>query len=110
MIFVQCQQAGDMVDLAAGQHHRSKRAVPRPTAGMELRRDVDLLAQIGRCVDQYPTLAVRGGRDRRLRSRQSERIAGPRPPEAPSLLFHCGNPPPAADPRTTTRNTARLAS
>ena len=61
------QQACDRVDLAIGQDHARDRAVTQLSClGMKLRRRDQLLAQVGRGVDQEPVRAVGADRDRGL--------------------------------------------
>ena len=65
--FAHRQQARDRIDLAIGQDHAGDRAVAQLAGlGMKLRRRDQLLAQIGRGVDQKPVLAVGADRDRGL--------------------------------------------
>ncbi len=61
------QQPGDRIDLAIGQDHAGDRAVAELAGlGVKLRRRDQLLAQIGRGVDQKPVRAVGADRDRGL--------------------------------------------
>src|SRR3954469_5640362 len=61
------QQPGHRVDLAVSQDHARDRAVAQPIfLGMKLRRRGQLLAQIGRGIDEVPVLAVAAYRDRGL--------------------------------------------
>ena len=85
----------------SGSRLRSARSAG-PARGMEDRVRLDLLAQIGRGVDQEPALAVAAHRQRRLGA------PGMRPGspararrQASAFEFHWGKPPPAAAPKTT---------
>src|SRR3546814_9350730 len=73
------EQAGHVVDVAVGQHHGMDRTVPHALARMKLAALEDLLAQVGRGVQQHPALAVGGDRYRGLAGRGRQRVAAPRP-------------------------------
>ena len=63
--FAQGQQPGDRIDLAIGEQHPGNGRVPHlASLGMQGRGGRNLLADIGRSVDQEPVLTVRadGGR------------------------------------------------
>ena len=100
LALAQRQQAGDVVDVAIGQHDRRDRAMPRRRFRMQRRRRQDLLAQVGRGVEQDPALPVGADRERALRAPARRRICSPGTPADRQALFHCGKPPPAAEPRT----------
>ena len=102
------QQACDRIDFAVGQDHAcNRRMAQRAGLGMQLRRGIQLLAQIRGGVDQEPVLAVATEGDRGLGSMKLMAVArAARQPSQPQ--FHCGTPPPAAAPRTTTRSMIRL--
>ena len=67
----QAEEARDMVDIAVRQGDRFDRARTRAVLGGrgQLRRRCDLLAQIGRGVEEKPVLTVAADRCRGLRSR-----------------------------------------
>lgn len=71
-----------MVDIRVGQHHRRNRAraLGAVGAGMELGTFIDLLTQIGRRVEDYPTTTIGADSGRRLRPRTDIRIARASPP------------------------------
>ncbi len=62
LAFAHRQQAGDMVDLAAGQQHGLDRGMAQVALRPQRRGRQQLLAEIGRGVDQQPALVV--GADR----------------------------------------------
>src|SRR3981189_31403 len=65
--FAHRQQPGYRVDLAVGQDHARDRAVAELAIfGMKLRRRSQLLAQIGRGIDEIPGLGVAAYRNRGL--------------------------------------------
>ena len=66
MALAQAQEPGDMVDVTVGQHHRGDRAVPGRCLRVQCRRGKDLLAQVGRGVEQHPALVVGRNRERAL--------------------------------------------
>ncbi len=49
LAFAQVQQAGDMIDIGIGQHHRCQGTGAQPVIRSRLKRTivVDLLAQVG---------------------------------------------------------------
>ncbi len=81
------EQAGDRVDLAIGQDHAGNRTVAELTIlGMQLRRGSELLAQIGRGVDEKPVRAVAAHRDRGLRAPEVWLLASRRPANRTSAI------------------------
>jgi hypothetical protein len=74
----QAQQAGDLVDLTAGQHYGLDRTAAQIAAGVQCRGGADLRAEIGGCVEQRPGLAVGRHCEPALGARFHPRIAGPR--------------------------------
>ena len=65
--FAHRQQACDRIDLAVGQDDAGDRTVTQPAGRrMKLRGRDQLLAQIGRGIDQEPVLAVGADRNRSL--------------------------------------------
>ena len=78
---------GDGIDFAIGQDHAGDRAVAKlPGLGMKLRRRDQLLAQIGRGVDQEPVLAVGADRDRGLGALEFGMFASRRPANRTSAI------------------------
>ena len=99
----QAQEAGHVIDIAVGQHHGGDRARAQAAIGArrQLRRGGELLAQVGRGVEQHPALPVPGSRPARTACAR----ANPARPLRTSaqlrqLQLTCGNPPPAAEPST----------
>ena len=78
--FAQVQEARHGVDVAVGQHHRGDGGRAQSGGGLERRRGLDLLTEVGRGVDDHPALTVRREGDRGLRRGQSRLVARPRPP------------------------------
>src|SRR3546814_4922142 len=78
----QGEQPGHVIDVAVGQHHRTDRAVAHAVARMELAALEDLLAQVGRGVQQDPVLAIGRHRHRGLAGGTRQGIAAPRPPRS----------------------------
>ena len=70
------QQARDRIDVGAGQDHAFDRRGAQPVARVEDRLRLDLLAQIGRGVDQEPALAVAAHCQRGLRAPLRAGITG----------------------------------
>ena len=61
------QKPGDRIDFAVGQDDARYRAVTKlPGFGMKLRRCDQLLAQIGRRIDQKPVISIGADRNRSL--------------------------------------------
>ena len=92
-----------MVSSEPGDRRVPVRARPQPGEGLDLRAD------LRRGVDQEPGLAVGADGDRLLRARA--RAAARRAGASRQLAqpqFHCGKPPPAAEPRTRIFTTAAL--
>ena len=100
LAFPQAQQARDLIDLGAGEQHRFDRASARATARMQRLRLPNLLGKIGEALinTQFSPSAVTArlawvrGRTRASPA-HAKRHVGQR-------QFHCGKPPPAAEPRT----------
>ena len=110
LALTQGEEACHIVDLAARQYHGLDGRIAQPARGgpkPAIRQD--LLTQIRRCVDDDPIAAVRRDGDGCLRAggacspARAARLTGP-------LQFHCGTPPPAADPRTRIRKAMSLAA
>jgi len=70
------QQAGDRIDLAAGQDHSGNRRMTQAVPGMQERTCLDLLAQVRAGVRDDPVFIVARDGDRALCSRARCRIAG----------------------------------
>ena len=58
LALAQIEQAGDLVDLGAGEHHGRDRAVAQSLARLEHAGGGELGAQVGRGVEQRPVRAV----------------------------------------------------
>ena len=58
LALAQIEQAGDLVDLGAGEHHRRDRAVAQSLARVERAGSGELGAQVGGGVEQHPVRAV----------------------------------------------------
>ena len=60
LAFAQIDQAGDVIDVGIGHDDGLDRRIAQAAIdeGMQFRRVVDLLAQIGRRVEQHPVAAV----------------------------------------------------
>ena len=85
--FAHRQQARDRIDLAIGQDHARDRAVAKLAGlGMKLRRRDQLLAQIGRRIDQEPVLAVGADRDRSLGALKFGMLGSRRPANRTSAI------------------------
>ena len=80
LAFAQRQEAGDLIDLGAGQNNGGDRAVARAGARLQRRRRQQLGAQIGRSIEQNPMLAVSGDSEASLRTRLNPRVARPSEP------------------------------
>ena len=94
----QQQQTQRVVQLGVGEQHRLQRRGP-VAVRVQGGEGLDLGADVGRGVDQEPPPAVGADRDRRLGAR-----GGPAPERTAAHTgqpqFHCGEPPPAAEPST----------
>ena len=77
----------DRVDLAIGEDHARDRTVPKFSGlWVKLRRCGQLLAQVGRGIDQEPVLAVGADRDRSLRARKLRMFATCHPADRTSAI------------------------
>ena len=90
-----------------GRSRRRSEARPRSAARGPRRRRLrterlELLAGVGRGVDEKPRPVAAADRERRLRPRSRAHTLA-RGLTRRQWQFHCGNPPPAAEPRTRTR-------
>ena len=102
MTLAQVQQAGNRIDIAAGHHDPGNRRRSQPFARVQHRCRLDLQAQIGRGVQDEPIALVgRKPQSTPVCAREHASDARRASRQAGALEFHCGNPPPAAAPRTT---------
>ena len=83
LAFAQAQQAGDLIDLGAGQNHGFDRAAARAGAGLQRRRLPICGAQIGRSIEQDPALAVSGDGEAGLCARPAPACRPPTPADTP---------------------------
>jgi hypothetical protein len=72
------QQPGNRIDIRAGEDDAFDRRGPQVAAGVKDFARFDLLAKIGRGVDQEPALPVAAHGKRRLGSWRYARLAGTR--------------------------------
>ena len=91
-----------MVDVGVGQDDGLDRRIAQRARfdRLQFRRLVDLLADVGRGVEQYPIRAVRETAREDCSLALYPAMPARTLDECKPLQFHCGNPPPAADPRT----------
>ena len=73
----QAQQAGDLIDLGAGEDHGFDRASTRSHARMQRLGSPKLLREVGRGVDQDPVFAVRRDREACLGARPNAYVTRP---------------------------------
>ena len=97
----QAQQAGNVIDVGVGQHHARHRAVPQTVRRMQrgrLRRVCCRMSGEAFSRNQFAPSALTATDDC-VRGRPPDHPLGP-VGSTGQLQFHCGKPPPAADPRT----------
>ena len=77
LAFAQAQQARNLVDFGAGEHHGLDRAPARCRARVQRLRSPKLLRKVGRSVDQEPVFAVGAHGKACLRARPRTQVTGP---------------------------------
>ena len=97
--FAQRQQAGGVIDLAVQQDDRTDGGVAGRTGRLQGRKGLELGADVRRRIaqDQSTPLSLMAMDDwvRAL----ALSVPARRPAQLAQLQFHCGKPPPAAEPR-----------
>ncbi len=97
--FAQAEQAGGVVDLAVQQDDGVDAGVAQGSARLHRGKALELGADVRRGVAQHPVHAVVGrAMDDWVRA-VARRLPSRKPLQLTQLQFHCGKPPPAAEPR-----------